>query len=118
MSFESRVELMCRRYGFDIPELEPLEFGYSRIRLDAVSKNQLDAMEHLIRRINNARIVRRWENGDGGFYEGAIWIMERSRYEQYSQKMEEKQAYLEDWWQRYHVADEETRRLMACGNIA
>ena len=32
-------------------------------------------------------------------------------------KLKEEADRLEDWWQRYHVADEETRRLMACGAI-
>ena len=27
-------------------------------------------------------------------------------------------AGIEEWWQRYHNADENTRRLMACGAIA
>lgn len=28
---------------------------------------------------------------------------------------EEQQRALDNWWRRYHRADSETRRLMACG---
>ena len=37
--------------------------------------------------------------------------------EGFEREQEKERKRLEDWWMRYHLADAETRRLMACGEI-
>ena len=60
----------------------------------------------------------RWYCAEGGVFEGSVYAMDAADHAELVRLMNEEAARLEDWWQRYHVADEETRRLMACGAIA
>ena len=118
MTSENRLFLMCRRNGFNSPVEERLEFGYRRFRIDTRSYEETSAVRYLLSRSRDFSIVRVWKCSGGGFFEGCVYVMETKDYTEYTSKMDEKMAQIEDWWQRYHVADEETRRLMACGAIA
>ena len=50
-------------------------------------------------------------------FEAYLYVMPLEDYTQLKAKSKVEQDKLEDWWQRYHNADAETRRLMACGAI-
>lgn len=51
-------------------------------------------------------------------FEGYVYLMDAADKAELDRLSKEEQARVEDWWQRYHVADEETKRLMACGKLA
>ena len=53
----------------------------------------------------------------GGVFEGVVYAMDAADKAELDRICNEERARVEDWWQRYHVADDETRRLMACGAI-
>ena len=48
---------------------------------------------------------------------GAITVMLSGSDNGYIKQQTAEKARLENWWRRYHEADAETRRLMACGAI-
>lgn len=117
-SFEARIESVCRKKGIHLPKVEQLEWGFTRLIIDVGSWEEYDLAKYYMSKVKDAVIIRTWCNGDGGYFEGAVWLMEESKYAEYKRLDDVRTAYLEDWWQRYHEADEETRRLMACGAIA
>lgn len=43
--------------------------------------------------------------------------MDAAAHDELMQKVREANRRVNEWWERYHVADAETRRLMACGAI-
>ena len=53
----------------------------------------------------------------GNMHNHTMFVYDAEEYESAQEKRREKQAYLDDWWMRYHLADTETKRLMACGAI-
>ena len=118
MNLEARVTMICNRNNLPAPVTEALEYGYSRVRVDARSWGEFEAVKAKLHKMKSVKVVRTWHNGDGGYFEGAVWVQDVSEYEAYTARMAARNAYLEDWWQRYHVADDATRRLMACGAIA
>lgn len=117
MTLEARAARICRQENLLPPKVEPLEFGYQWIELSARSLVEFDTLLHRAKKLRGVKIVRTWTCFAGGVYEGYIWLMTTEDADAYHTKMEERNAYLEDWWTRYHNADEETRRLMACGKI-
>ena len=52
-----------------------------------------------------------------GEFEGYVYAMDWKDREGFEREQEKERKRLEDWWLRYHLADAETRRLMACGEI-
>lgn len=118
LSFEARIESVCRRKGIHLPKVEQLEWGFTRLRIDVDSWTELELAKHYMGNVKGAVIVRSWWNGDGGYFEGAVWLMDESEHAEYQRKTDERTAYLDDWWRRWHDADDETRRLMNCGAIA
>lgn len=53
-----------------------------------------------------------------GQFEGWLYLMDSADYADLMASLTDEQVRVEAWWQRYHSADPETRRLMACGRIA
>lgn len=51
-------------------------------------------------------------------FNGHIFVMPVKERDEWMTLCKQDQERLDDWWRRYHAADEETRRLMACGAIA
>ena len=117
MSFNQRVISMCERNLLPQPQEEPLEFGYSRMRIDATNWAEFDKALSCAKRLRKSSVVRQWQCNAGGYYEGSIWVMSADEALEYKGKMKAKMAAIDDWWNRYHEADEPTRKAMACGAI-
>lgn len=112
---EPKVALKCKKYGFSYMK-QDCKFGYERLLIEFDSIADLYGMVNELRKIKGASV--RWDcRSYGGFY-GWITVMDEDKREDLDAKLKEEADRLEDWWQRYHVADEETRRLMACGAIS
>ena len=90
-------------------------FGYKRAKISCHSWAEYTAVEAALRRNKSLR-VDYWVCFDGEF-EAYLYVMPLEDYTQLKAKSKVEQDKLEDWWQRYHNADAETRRLMACGAI-
>lgn len=94
---------------------QQLKFGYKRAKIPCYSREEYKELERALKR-NKALRVDRWACFDGEF-ESYLYIMPMEDYCQLQAQNKAEQDKLEKWWQRYHIADEETRRLMACGAI-
>lgn len=116
LTFDERIALKAKQYGL-IPKWQQLKYGFKRAVFDCDSFDEMHAIEKIVQRMGDVHCDR-WYCAAGGVFEGCVYAMDAADYAELSRLMDEESARLEDWWQRYHVADEETRRLMACGAIA
>ena len=116
LTFDERIALKTKRYGLT-PRWQQLKYGFKRAVFDCDSFEEMYAVEKIVQSIEDAHCDR-WYCAEGGVFEGSVYAMDAADHAELKRLMNEGSARLEDWWQRYHVADEETRRLMACGAIA
>lgn len=115
MSGDERIALTAKRHGL-IVMWQQLKFGFKRAAFDCGSYEEMYAVEKIFGGMNGVS-VHSWHCSDGGFFEGRVYAMDAADHAELERLSAEESARIEDWWQRYHVADEETRRLMACGAI-
>ena len=94
---------------------QQLRFGYKRAKIPCHSRAEYEELKASLSRNKSLR-VDYWVCFDGEF-EAYLYVMPLEDYTQLKAKSKVEQDKLEDWWQRYHNADAETRRLMACGAI-
>lgn len=52
-----------------------------------------------------------------GEFDGTIFIMDSQDAAELNRKLREEQEKCENWWKRYHAADETTKAQMRCGAI-
>lgn len=116
MTFEERMALVAKKNGFEL-KWQPLRFGFKRARIRCGSFEEMSAIEYILSTMSGIA-VDRWFCSDGGAFEGAVYVMVADEKAKLDKQLAEEWNRVEDWWQRYHTADEETRRLMACGTIA
>lgn len=115
--FERRITLFAKRHNLFL-EWQPLNFGYVRAKIHCGSREELSAVEATLRRqSSNVMVTGTWSCAAGEF-EGYVFAMEPQAKADYDAKAKAEQERLENWWHRYHSADTETRRLMACGVLA
>lgn len=116
IAFEERMALTAKKNGFELI-WQPLKFGFRRAAFNCDSHGEMNGIERILRSMTDVAIDK-WLCTAGGVFEGVVYAMDANEKAELDRKLTEERNRLEDWWQRYHVADEETRRLMACGAIA
>ena len=114
IEFERRVYLFACKHGLTL-DWQNMQFGYRRARLQCKNDMEFQTIWNLARKIKNIR-VDTWVCCEGEF-EGYVYLMYEADWCEMQRKQEDERARLEDWWQRYHVADPGTKSLMACGAI-
>lgn len=112
--FESRIALVAKKHGLQMV-WQDIKFGYRRARFSCESYEEMNAILDLLHKIEGVW-TDSWCRFEGEF-EGYVYAMNRNDRKQFESEQMKEQARVEDWWMRYHVADKETRRLMACGEI-
>ena len=112
---EPKVALLCKKYGMSY-RLRPLRFGFERIEIECDSYAILDGLRSELRKIKGAAVDSACHFM--GQFSGRITVLDADDEEELDALLKEERDRIEEWWQRYHAADEETRRLMACGAIA
>lgn len=112
---EAKVAMICKKYGIGY-RLRPLKFGFERMEIDCESYAILTGLGDEIKGIRGVSVESN-AHFDGEFT-GVLCVMDASANTKLRALLKEEQDRVEDWWQRYHVADEDTRRLMACGAIS
>lgn len=112
--FAAKAILMARKHGYGI-KWQNLRFGFARAVIDCNSYEEIYAVEYLFSKIKDVWIEH-WACSIGEF-SGCVYVMDAADHEELERLQKEDQQRLEDWWTRYHFADKETRRLMACGAI-
>lgn len=113
-NFEKRMYLFAKKHNLTLG-WQNLQLGYRRACLPCQNDVEFHTVWSLAQKMKNVK-VETWVCYEGEF-EGYIYAMDEAQWREMKQKQEEERNRLEDWWQRYHIADSETRRLMACGAI-
>ena len=113
-NFEGFMRKFAKQNHVEV-QWQPLRFGYKRAKIPCHSWAEYTAVEAALRR-NKSLHVDDWVCFDGEF-EAYLYVMPLEDYTQLKAKSKVEQDKQEDWWQRYHAANDETRRLMACGAI-
>ena len=116
LTFDERIALRAKRFGLTV-KWQQLKFGFKRAVFDCGSYEEMYAIEKIVDGMPDTH-CHRWHCSDGGYFEGRVYAMDAADNAELERLLAEESAHIEDWWQRYHVADDETRRLMACGAIA
>ena len=109
MGFESKIALIAKRYNLSY-EWTELRFGYRRAEIRCETFDETYAVSCMLQRHKEI-----WSKlaADGH----TVYAMDSTAYWELMQKVCEADRRVNEWWERYHVADAETRRLMACGAI-
>lgn len=107
--FDSKIALIARRYNLSY-EWTELRFGYRRAEIRCETFDEAYAVSCMLQRHKEI-----WSKlaADGH----TVYAMDATTYWELMQKVCEADRRVNEWWDRYHVADAETRRLMACGAI-
>lgn len=114
MEFGQRMALLSRKHSLQL-NWQEVKFGYRRARFTCESHEELKAILNLLRKIGGIW-TDFWCCFEGEF-EGYVYAMDRNDWNGLEEKRKKERDRVEEWWMRYHLADEETRRLMACGKI-
>ena len=113
-NFEGFMRKFARENNVEV-QWQQLKFGYKRAKIPCCSWEEYKELERTLKRIKSLS-VEHWVNFQGEF-EAYLYIMPLEDYSQLKGKVKAENDKLENWWQRYHAANDETRRLMACGAI-
>ena len=114
-TFDERVVLMAKKYGLNV-KWQQLKYGFKRAAFTCGSYEEMYAIESLFTRMKDV-VCEQWCCSLGEF-DGRVYVMDAADHEELENQCAAERMRVEDWWERYHDADEETRRLMACGVIA
>ena len=117
MTLKARASKLCRQNGFLPPEEVKMKYDFPGVRIEARSEREYWSIIVSVQKKRRLMVAHRWRCSDGGVFEGSIILMDPDDYFMQAEMQRKETARLEDWWQRYHNADEETRSLMACGMI-
>lgn len=114
LKFEEKMALFAKKNGLTFT-WQNLKYGYKWARFVCETPDEMSAILKLL-----------WDSGSvwvdrlacyEGEFEGYVYAMDRKDRAGFERQQEAERSQLEDWWMRYHIADQETRRLMACGDI-
>lgn len=115
MNLELKLNNLARKHNFEYT-WEPMAYNARRAVIVVGSWNQLEYIRNVFKRVKNVR-VDNWKCFDGDYFEGCVYVMDEEEYARYKAECDAERARHDDWWKRYHYADDETKRLMACGEI-
>lgn len=115
MNLELTLNKMAKKHGFEY-SWQDMAYDTRRAVIPVQSYNQLEYVRNALNRVNGVK-TSDWKCFDGTF-EGYVYVMTSEDADRYKLKSDAENKKHWDWWARYHIADEETRRLMACGAIA
>lgn len=108
-SFQSRILLCCKKYNLT-PKWMTTCYGYTAVKFECDSLAEAKAVESIFH----------YRKGLWCILHTASWtvtVMDEKEHNELVEKQAEEMFRVNDWWIRYHNADENTRRLMACGAI-
>ena len=116
MNFELTLNKMAKKHGFDF-YYQDLKFDTRRAVIKCESWNQLSYIKDAFNRVSGVKIDSCTITG-GGVFDGYVYVMTAEESDRLKTEMAAESKTLNDWWERYHIADAETKRLMACGSVA
>lgn len=112
---EAKVAMICKQNGIGY-QLRPLKFGFERMEIDCENYEIFSWLRDEIKKVKGTAVDS--ATHFIGKFSGVLCVMDEDAEAELLALLKEERDRVEDWWQRYHVADKETRRLMACGAIS
>ena len=116
MNLELTLNKMAKKHGFDF-NWQDLKYDTRRAVIHCDSWNQLGYIKNALSRIGGVKIEDCTIYG-GGVFDGYVYVMTAEESDRLRSELAAESKAHWDWWQRYHDADAETKRLMACGSVA
>lgn len=114
-TLEGRMMNFAKKYNLSVM-FRSLKFGFVRAEFDFEDEAQMEMAKKHLRRMKNLHVVDKKYYHVG--FSGYIHVMLHSDYLSLADKLQAQQESNEAWWQRFHTADPDTRRRMACGEIS
>jgi len=112
---EQKVALLCKKYNIGY-KAQPMRYGYERLEIYVDNYALLNALNEEFLKIRGVSVdsVAFFP----GKFTGWLYITDKGDMEKMEKLIKNEMDRVEDWWNRYNAADEDTRRLMACGEIS
>ena len=114
MNIELTLSKLAKKHNFNYT-WQNTAYETRRAVIPCGSYEQLTYIYNVLSRVKNINITT-W-NCFEGEYEGYVYIMSSDDAEKLRTESTAEQNRSNNWWNRYHIADMETRKLMACGAI-
>lgn len=112
--YKKRIESFCQRRGYSY-EWQSLKFGFQRAVLIFQDSKTYTEAQSEVYKIPETHAS--WNCCYQGEFEGRIYLMYDPDYKALSDRLDAEKAANEEWWRRYHHANEEIRKKMASGEI-
>ena len=109
------VYTVLRKIGMeDRVAVIPCRFGYEYLEVACNNRYEREAVINAVK-IKGVMI----ETFFPGLHDsiGVVKVHDAAGYNECRKKLNAEMARVEDWWLRYHEADAETKKLMACGKV-
>lgn len=113
--FELKMTAFAKKNGL-LLSWQDMVFGHRRACISCGSRNEFQLAMTLAKKLKGVW-TDYWFCSDGGVFESYVYAMDADEHRRFLEEAKREQDRVEDWWQRYHAADTDTRRLMACGAI-
>lgn len=99
----------------DRAEVIPCRFGYEYVAVSCNNRFEREVVLDVVRGIKGAMI----ETFFPGVHDsiGVVKVHDGKAYSETRKQIDAEMKAVENWWQRYHNADDETKKLMACGKV-
>lgn len=107
----------CKKKNI-LATVQELTFGYERVVLDFT--DDIDGFYEMCRWLDRKKRSLTYSTEvpySPKHFIGWIFVMPLKERGEWMSLCTQDQKRLDDWWRRYRAADDETRRLMACGAI-
>ena len=114
MNIELTLNKLAKKHNFNY-QWQACKYDTRRAVIHCESYNQLSYICNVLSRVKTFSITT-WKCFENNF-DGYIYVMAMDDAEKLRTESTAEQNRSNNWWNRYHIADMETRKLMACGAI-
>jgi len=114
MHIELTLNKLAKKHGFEY-HWQPIKYDTKRAVIPCGSHEQQMYIYNVVSRIKSIEVTT-WACYECE-YEGYIYIMTAVDAQILRTESNKEMNRVNSWWNRYHIADTETRKLMACGAI-
>ena len=111
---KSRIEKFAATHGCTV-EWQALKFGYTRALLICNSYEQYVSVRTAAQKMDGVSCD--YSHVHSRIFEGRLYLMPAADKDALDILLAQEKKVCDDWWQRYHLADTNTRKLMACGAV-
>ena len=94
---------------------QQLKYGFIRFMFVFEDEPQMEEIAKILRKRRSLHVTEKKYRH--GLFMGYVYVMTKKDHAAMECRLTTEHKASEEWWERFHGADPETRRLMACGII-